>query len=413
MTLTTPAQESARQGAFYVPRFQVKVSGANLPKDVLFDVRTLIYSDSIDQIDSFQIEVNNWDDVAHEFKYIGSDTAQPQSGDDKDKDKRSRWKLFEPCDKEVEIFMGYGDNFVSMLKGNFTTMAPTFTDGPPILTVTGLNVLHQLRRKPYSYGWGKDDTHQQGWKNSEIAQNLQTLTDPETGKRRFPLDIRIDKEAAKKESTNEFVMQRNLTDIEFLLQRARTEGYVVNLEVDKNNKQRLYFGPSADATEVTYQFTWGRSLMEFKPKLATAKQVRSVTVNGWDRATKKPVTSKASLDHGDPKVKVNEDLFDILNACDPHEEVVVDEPVTTVAQAQARAEAILKDQIKQVVTVESVKVVGLPNLRSGRVVALDGVGSRLNGTYFITKTTHTINDSGYITTFDCRREQFPGGRPSS
>ena len=63
-------------------------------------------------------------------------------------------------------------------------------------------------------------------------------------------------------------------------------------------------------------------------------------------------------------------------------------------------------------TVEDVKVVGLPDLRAGRVVTIDGVGARLYGTYFVTKTTHTIDDSGYITTFDCRREQFAkGGRP--
>ena len=35
---------------------------------------------------------------------------------------------------------------------------------------------------------------------------------------------------------------------------------------------------------------------------------------------------------------------------------------------------------------------------------IDGLGARFNGTYFITDTTHTLNDSGYVTKFNARRE---------
>jgi hypothetical protein len=32
------------------------------------------------------------------------------------------------------------------------------------------------------------------------------------------------------------------------------------------------------------------------------------------------------------------------------------------------------------------------------------LGARLSGKYFVTKTQHTVDDSGYLTTFSCRRE---------
>ena len=51
--------------------------------------------------------------------------------------------------------------------------------------------------------------------------------------------------------------------------------------------------------------------------------------------------------------------------------------------------------------------VGLPDLRAGRRVRIAGLGARFSGEYFITDTTHTINDNGYITKFNGRREQ-PG-----
>lgn len=407
MTTVTPlAQESRDRDAFYVPRFQVKIAGANLPRDVLYDVRSLRYEDSIDAIDSFQMEVNNWDEVNREFRYIGSETSSElEEGDPK----YTQRTLFEPCGKEVELLLGYGDHMVTMLKGHFTTMKPTFSDGPATLTVTGLNVLHQLRRKQYTTTWTDK-------KDSEIAQDLANRTD--NGKKRFPLPIVIDQNAMQNEKPVPMVTQRNQYDIDFLFQRARTCGYVLFIqEADQNaNRQRqLYFGPSragmiSGLRDVEFRLTWGRSMMEFNPKITTANQVRSVTVRGWNRQRKEVITRTVDLD--DQRLSVNQDLHRILNACDPHEEIVVDEPIFTNCQARERAIAILRDQTKQIVTADGVRVVGLPDLRAGQVVTIDGVGARLSGEYFITRTTHTFDDNGYLTTFDCRREQY-AGRSSS
>lgn len=403
MTTATPlAQESRDQGAFYVPRLQVKIAGANLPRDVLYDVRSLTYEDSIDAIDSFQMEINNWDEVEREFRYIGSETsAELQAGNPK----YERRTLFEPCGKEVELMLGYGDHLVTMLRGHFTTMKPSFSDGPATLSVTGLNVLHQLRRKQHTTTWTNK-------KDSEIAQDLANRTDQ--GQKRFPLPIVIDQNAMQNEKPEPIVTQHNQYDIDFLFQRARTRGYVLFIqEADQaaGRPRQLYFGPSRQGMipglrDVEFRLTWGRSLMEFKPKITTANQVRSVTVRGWHRQCKQPITRTVTLD--DQRISINEDLYRILNACDPHEEIVVDEPIFTNCQARERAIAILRDQTKQIVTAEGVKVVGLPDLRAGQVVLIDGVGARLSGEYFITKTTHTFDDNGYITTFDCRREQYAG-----
>jgi phage protein D len=49
--------------------------------------------------------------------------------------------------------------------------------------------------------------------------------------------------------------------------------------------------------------------------------------------------------------------------------------------------------------------VGLPDLRAGSVVYIDGLGERFSGRYFVTSTTHAISDSGYTTQFECRREE--------
>jgi uncharacterized protein len=302
--------------------------------------------------------------------------------------------------------MGYRADLQTMLSGTVTTMEPSFpTSGAPTLTVRGLNVLHQLRRKPYTWAWEKKT-------DSEIAEAMAGLSDEETHNKRFPLPVEVDPTAKGKEPKLTYIAQQNQTDIDFLFSRARERGYVMFImeeEKLKNGKvrpRRLYFGPSHGGKgvvlrDVTFELEWGRSLIEFKPTLTTANQVKSVTVRGWDRATKKAIEEKVDLD--DPELNRNKDLHRLLNRCDPHEDVVVNEPVFTKDQAKARARALLQDRQKVMVQASGTTV-GLPDLRAGQLVEIVGLGSRFSGTYFVTDTTHSIGDSGYTTQFNCRRE---------
>ena len=407
MTMTTLQEESVRQGHFYVPQFEIKIQGVGLPRDVLHDVTQVTYQDNLKEIDGFELTVNNWDPNARDFKYVGSETAErlaKSTGDDR------LVRLFEPCGKEVEVWMGYLGDLRLMVKGTFTTMEPTFpTSGAPTLSVRGVNVLHQLRRKQYSTTWGDKS-------DSEIAKNIATLNDKDLGgkHKRFPLPIVVNPNAQAKEERLPYVAQKNQYDIDFLLTRAMRLGYVVYVRegnprarAPEERKTHLYFGPS-DGTfpgqrDVTFKLKWGLSIIDFKPTLTTANQVKSVTVNGWDRARKKAISVKVSLTDKDKELKINQDLHHLLDACDPREEIVVDKPVHSEKEAKAVAQAILKDRLKEMVKANST-CIGLPDLRAGRKVEIEGLGSRFNGTYFITESTHTIGDSGYTTKFSARRE---------
>jgi phage protein D len=405
MAVVSLFQESLDQQGFYAPQFELRIKGAQIPNDVLRDVIQLTYKDNVKEIDSFELTVNNWDARTRDFKYVGSETDKTLKGDTPES---RRYRLFEPCNKEVEVKMGYMSDLRVMLTGNFTTMEPNFpSGGAPTLTVRGLNVLHQLRRKQYVYAWDNK-------KDSEIAKDIATLTDKETGKKRFPLPVAIDQNALGKEPQIAYVAQQSQYDIDFLLFRARQRGYVIFIqEADpkvRGSQKRLYFGPSQSGQlpglrDVTFELEWGKSLVDFKPTLTTANQVKSVTVNGWDRRKRAPIKGKASLD--DKDLNRNQDLYELLQKCDPREEVVEDEPVFTQKQADERAKAILMDRQKEMVKA-SATTVGLPDLRAGQRVQIKGLGARFSGTYFVTDTTHTINDSGYLTKFNARRENEGG-----
>jgi phage protein D len=319
-----------------------------------------------------------------------------------------RARLFDPCNKEVEVRAGYLGDLRTLLRGTFTTLEPNFpAGGAPTLAVRGLNSLHKLRRKQYSTTWGDK-------RDSDIAKDIGERTDPQLGKnqKRFPMPIVISDEALSQERAMPYVTQSNQYDIDFLFARAKRLGYVVCIREgdpkakdSRRRKTHLYFGPSEGRTpgarEPIYRLRWGASLIDFKPTLTTANQVKSVTVKGWDRAKKKEISVKVSLD--DKDLAVNRDLHELLSKCDPREELVVEKPVHTQEEAKKVAIGILKDRQKEMVKATAT-CVGLPSLVAGTQVAIEGLGARFSGTYYVTSTTHTIGDSGYTTRFEARRE---------
>jgi phage protein D len=405
MAIPTLADESRAQHGFYVPQFEIRIEGVGLPRDVLRDVSQVTYKDTLKEIDGFELMVNNWDATTRRFKYVGAESPADLTGASEE---AQRTRLFDPCNKEVEVRAGYLGDLRTLVRGTFTTLEPNFpAGGAPTLAVRGLNALHKLRRKQYSTTWGDK-------RDSEIAKNIGQLTDPKLGnkQKRFPMPIVISDEALAQEKAIPYVAQQNQYDIDFLFVRAKRLGYVVCIREgdpkarDPNRrKTHLYFGPSdgrrPGSTEPLYKLRWGASLVDFKPTLTTANQVKSVTVKGWDRAKKKEISVKVALD--DPELAVNKDLHDLLNKCDPREEVVVEKPVHSAQEAKKVAIGILKDRQKEMVKA-SASCVGLPSLCAGCKVEIEGLGARFSGTYYVTSTTHTIGDSGYTTRFEARRE---------
>ena len=46
---------------FYVPYFEVKLEGRPLGEDIVRDIMQVTYTDSTEEIDSFELVINNWD----------------------------------------------------------------------------------------------------------------------------------------------------------------------------------------------------------------------------------------------------------------------------------------------------------------------------------------------------------------
>lgn len=398
MTAAAPRtleSESDRLSALYVPSFGIRVGGTALSQEVLQDIVSVTYQDSVNGLDGFELVVGNGDlTEGAEPKYVGAETDDDLQGSG---DPGRRYRLFEPSSEEVELSMGYLDETKVMLTGTIVTLEPEFPErGPLVLRVRGLNALHKLRRKPYTHAWVDK-------KDSEIATSLGQLTDPDNGQQRFPLQVRVSDEAQGAEPTHPYVMQENQHDIEFLVQRAKARGYVVYVGRDGDTPY-LYFGPSGGDTRrgVSYELVYGRGLVSFRPSLGTVRQVRSITVRGWNRDTNQLIRETVSYD--DAALETNQDLDRILTRVDSREDVLVDRPVSTTQEARAMALDLLRERRNEFVRASGTTI-GLVDLRAGCRVRISGVGARFGGTYYVTETTHTLDDDGYRTHFRARREQ--------
>lgn len=361
----------SREGDFYVPAFEVRIAGRMLDPTVIKDVISLEYSDDLEAIDRFSLTVNNWDAERRGFKYSDDDLFLPKA--------------------EIEIDIGYlPSDLHRVITGHITDAQVSFpASGQSVLTVSGLNKLDDLR-------------------NEQRSQVFENMTDSAIARQvigDIGLDVRTDASAEGREEEHEFVFQSNQYDLFFLKDRARRIGYELVLEETSEGAPRVYFGPSDSiASRPEYQLSYGRTLIDFQPDLSTAKQVGSVRVEAWDRRNKAPITAEASRSDlrtegvGDSGQQgaIDADLGERV-------EVIADHPVRSQREADLLAQETLEKIAKEMVK-GSGTVVGLPRLRAGGVLVLDGLGTRFSGRYFVTKTTHSIGDGGYTTKFDCRLE---------
>jgi hypothetical protein len=319
----------------------------------------------------------------------------------------------------IELWMGYAKNLRMMMRGQVTSLEPNFSESAPTLSVRGLNELHQFRTEQHTYSWLNDELMKQGKPGKTDTQIAQELGSKPVQKGQPGLDIPVRPNPAPDEGVDPLVFMNNQYDIVFLLERARRHGYEVYLETI-NGKQDLYFGLSENKGQAAvYQLEWGKSLINFKPSLTTAKQVAQVTVRGWDRKANQPIEESFTL----KELWTAQNLSDaeiakrqlIAQAYGNRTEVVTDKPVYTKQQAKQMARSILEDTDKKLIEATA-STVGLPDLRAGSVVFITGFGPppdaninpagviTFDGKYYVKESTHTIGGSGYRTDFSVRRE---------
>jgi uncharacterized protein len=408
----TPPPQLSFLDDFYVPAYRVVLNGKVDPQ-LVQDILSVTFHDSLKDVDSVDLVVNNWD------------PGDPNPGQAvQGKFRYHNTHIFDPW-QEIDLWMGYyrqgQDNLQQMMTGEISSMAPNFpASGGSTLTVRALSFLHQFRIQQKSLPF-KNKT------DSEIAQQIVNDINKDAQKKVSKIKIQmLDAEVqANKSQNNEpvwpYMETHNQYPIVFLMQRAREIGYDIWIDDDTDattgfRTVTFHYQLSKSLLRPTYMLVWGRSLISFQPTLQTARQVNAVTVNGWNVQTKQPISktaTRADLVKKGEKVIAPEDLGMAENQLSQKIEVVVDRGLKDPNEAQQVAERTLR-QLAQGLVEGKGKTIGLPDLRAGSKVTicmnpLDIDPShppvdRFSGIYQVTETSHTFSDSGYTTDFSCRME---------
>jgi phage protein D len=371
---------------YYAPDFKVLVEGRELDATTHGDIIDLNVTMDIENLTSFDLTVNNWDDKSFDFKY--SDTTTFDIG------------------KRVDIQMGYANELRFMASGIIQTLSPRFPEsGAPTLSVSGVDRRVKLRDRKPTQKDAKQFVKKTDWQIAQIIAERNGL----------------EYSVTQKGEEHALVVQKNQDDLTFLMERAKRIDFDFFLRVDpKTGKDVLYFVSPTDNRDArrtrTYVFEWGKNLMNYSTQLTLNKQVSSVTVNGWDPKTKQKITYKATQkDLPEAKSSGANGPKAATEKMAAREDIVVDQPVASTQEARELAISQLRERAYQFLTGTG-RVIGLPDMRPADLVELLGLGKRFSGPpekplqYYVKKVTHTLGGSGYQTQFEVRSTADGGTR---
>jgi phage protein D len=342
-----------------VPACAVSLDGVRLEPDVMLWVTGVSVEDQLDEPGRFAFGLISREDEDGSFPWTD--------------DERFAFGA------RVEVSFGYGDDLERVISGEITALEPAFSiGGAPTLTVRGCDKRYLLNTEPRSRTFiGQTD--------KQIAEEI--------GRTRNPVI-----EATETGVTLPFIMQKNQTDLQFLIARARQIHYQITMRGDT-----LVYAPVASASARVATLSFSDDLLDFRACRAIVP-MSATKVQSPNPQNKEPFTATFDARGRAPgmggRKSAAEQARDTIGAT---VESVVGEPAGSQAETDQRAEALFNAASLNHVLGDG-RCFGRTDVRPGTVIGIEEVGDRLSGDYFVTSTAHSYTQrEGYITTFRLRR----------
>ena len=333
--------------------FHLEVGGQALPEAKRADLLDITVESSLHLPDMVIIRLSD-----PEFEWIDSDTFKMGA--------------------EIIVTAGYesSNDLKRIFCGEVTAVEMDLNAATtPTVLVRGYDRSHRLMK-------GRQSRSFLNMKDSELASKVAG----EAG-----LSCKSDATATK----HEYIFQNNQTNWEFIQERARRNGF----ECFVDDQKQLHFRKPKQTSAPVVPLEWGRDLISFRPRITAARQVKDVTVMGWDPKAKKEIVGKASSPVGEPSVAAQKGPAVAGSVFGGPKMIVVDRPIHSKPEADDMAKSILNELAQDYLTAEGVAY-GEPALKAGSQIEIKNLGKKFSGKYYITSATHTWNpDEGYTTSF--------------
>jgi len=357
---------------YFAPAFEVTVNGSRLHADVSKNIEQVQVVSKPDTIDSFSLTIAN---PLPKLQWTHTSDAD----------------LFKEGNA-VSIKLGYADGpLQEMISGEITNIQPTFPDsGVPTVTIEGQSLLHRLQ----------GDTQTRTFQNKtdrEIAEQI----GQELG-----LSVNADDTGAPLD----YIMQANKTDLDFLKERASKLHFEILVQ-DKT----IIFRRAKESSKKIYTLLWAQTqksfasglalpLKSFSPQLNTKKPPNTVEYRAYDHNTKQAFVVSAGVQDQPSKMGGTQAGAEVSAAAfqKPRKRTYVTMPFASEVEGKQMAKATYNESAMEFVTGRA-ETIGIPDLRAGSVVELQGVGPRFSGEYYLDEVTHSIGAGGYQTSMSVKR----------
>lgn len=165
------------------------------------------------------------------------------------------------------------------------------------------------------------------------------------------------------------------------------------------------------APDVTLQY--GRSLIDFTPRITNVGQIAGVSTKIWmpDIKMEFTVTVSWDWDRNSLDLSITPGFGMQTSSGDKGNDQVmlVDEPVNQHTAPRVILAKLLA-KLNQRLTCSG-STIGNPQITAGAVVRIEKVGVQFGGLYRVTTANHSFDSGGYRTTFEARKEIWFGSIP--
>lgn len=342
------------------PESRILINGAEIPPELRVDVLEILVGQHIEGGDLFDLTVNTLNSENARLKWVDGQEFNPGN--------------------TIEIQLGYRGTMSNIFAGEITALKVCYeSDKAAVIRVQGFDKLHRLRR-------GRKTRVFNEIKDSQIAEKIAA----ELGLTAEVQDSRI---------VYPYLLQNNLSDIDFLLMRARRIRFEVLLTDSK-----LVFREMGNNLGETLTLEYQKDLKWFHPRLSTADVTSELSVRGWNAASKEAILGVARAGDETTQMGGKQSGPAAVDASfGKSTEAIVDMPVGSQAEADQIAKALFNDMALALITGDG-EAVGDVRLKAGTTIRLKGLGDRFNGIYYVRRAEHHLGPKvGYVTKFNVIR----------
>jgi len=279
---------------------------------------------------------------------------------------------------QIEVKGGYR-NPDTLFIGVITSVDVSFGEGGVVASVSAMDAFSMMGGYKQSQAFNKQDP-------SKTVKTL--LSKYTTG---MPAKAKLGK-VAKLPAVKVDLTRTEMKDIEFLYFLARR--FQKNLAIIHGE---IIFDDLISNSTPIGTLTYGENLISFRKQLDTSRQYGKVEVTGYD-VNKKPIKGMASSVSVGGSGKTAAD-FD--SSIKDRTMQLTDKIARTADELNKIAQAALDEAALGFVS-GSGTCIGIPELTPGRFIKVDGMSKSTDGTYLITRVTHTFGENGYTTSFDIK-----------